>query len=131
MKAYEGVEVYISTFSLTSALAGGEWSASRPGRFTPGTHSIGGWVDPRAGLDDVEKRKFLILLGLELRPLGRPASSQSLYRLGYPGGLDAVESRIICSCWESNTDSSVVQPTAYSLYIQNDPGCKKKIIQID
>jgi hypothetical protein len=41
-------------------------------------------VDPRAGLDDVEKRKFLILQGLELRPLGRPALSQSLYRLRYP-----------------------------------------------
>jgi hypothetical protein len=33
-------------------------------------------VDPRADLDDVEKRKFLTLLGLELRPLGRPARSQ-------------------------------------------------------
>jgi hypothetical protein len=42
-------------------------------------------VDPRAGLDDVEERKFLILPGLELRPLGRPARSQSLYRLRYPG----------------------------------------------
>jgi hypothetical protein len=41
-------------------------------------------VDPSAGLDDVEKRKFLTLLGLELRPLGRLASSQSLYRLNYP-----------------------------------------------
>jgi hypothetical protein len=44
--------------------AGDEWSASRPGRFTtgegtPGTHWIGGWVDPRAGLDDMEKRKSL------------------------------------------------------------------------
>jgi len=34
---------------LTSALGVGEWSASRPGRFTPtegarGTHWIGGWV---------------------------------------------------------------------------------------
>jgi hypothetical protein len=59
MKAYGGVDVYIHIF-LTSALAGGEWSASRPGRFTageriPGTHWIGGWVGPRAGLDDVEK----------------------------------------------------------------------------
>jgi hypothetical protein len=36
-------------------------------------------VDPRAGLDDVEKRKFLHLPGLELRPLGRAARSQSLY----------------------------------------------------
>jgi hypothetical protein len=86
------VDVQIHIF-LTSALVGGEWSASRPGRFTPGerapgTHWIGGWVGPRAGLDDVEKRKFLTLPGLELRPLGRPARSQSLYRLRY---LD--------SCW--------------------------------
>jgi hypothetical protein len=50
----------------------------------PGTHSIGGWVDPRAGLDDVEE-KFLTLPGLQLRPLGRPAHSQSLYRRRYPG----------------------------------------------
>jgi hypothetical protein len=56
---------------LTSALAGGEWSASRPARFTPSIHWIGGWVGSRAGLHDVQKRKFLILLGLELRPLGR------------------------------------------------------------
>jgi hypothetical protein len=56
---------------LTSALAGGEWSASRPGRFipekrAPRTHCIGGWVGPRAGLHVVEKRKFLTLQGLEL-----------------------------------------------------------------
>jgi hypothetical protein len=53
-----------------------------PGRFTPGerapgTHCVGGWVDTRAGLDDVEQRKFLTLPGLELRPLVCPASSQS------------------------------------------------------
>jgi hypothetical protein len=79
-----GVDVYISNF-LTSALAGSEWSASCPGRFIPGTHWIGGWVGLRASLDDVEKRKFLTLPGLELRPLSRPACSQSLYRLRYPG----------------------------------------------
>jgi hypothetical protein len=77
---------------LISALAGGEWSASRPVHFTPGerapgTHWIGGWVDPTAGLDDVEKRKFFTLPGLELRSLGSPARSQSLYRLRYPGTL--------------------------------------------
>jgi hypothetical protein len=38
-------------------------------------------VDPRASLDDVERRKFLTLSELELRHLGRPARSQSLYRL--------------------------------------------------
>jgi hypothetical protein len=48
---------------------------------TPWTHWIGGWVNPRAGLDELEKRKFLALLGVELQPLGRPARSQSLYRL--------------------------------------------------
>jgi hypothetical protein len=72
MKAYGVVDVQIHIF-LTLALAGGEWSASRSGRFTPGggapsTPWIGGWVDPRAGLDDVEKRKFLTLPGLKLRP---------------------------------------------------------------
>jgi hypothetical protein len=75
---------------FTSALDGGEWSASRPGHFNPRerafvTHWTGGWVDPRAGLEDVEKRKFLALPGLELRPLGRPTRSQSLHRLRYPG----------------------------------------------
>jgi hypothetical protein len=33
------------------------------------------------GLDNVEKREFLTLPELELRPLCRPARSQSLYRL--------------------------------------------------
>jgi hypothetical protein len=89
MKAYGGVDVLIHIF-LTSTLVGGEWSASRPCNFTqghrtPGTHCIGGWVGPRAGLDDVEKREFLTLPGLKRRPLGRPSRSQSLYRLRYSG----------------------------------------------
>jgi hypothetical protein len=59
MKAYGGVDVQIHIF-LTSALVGGEWSASLSGRFNHGkgilgTHWTGGWVDPRAGLDDMEK----------------------------------------------------------------------------
>jgi hypothetical protein len=52
MKAYGGLDVYIHVF-LTSALVGGELSTSGPGRFTP--HWIGGWVGPRATLNDVEK----------------------------------------------------------------------------
>jgi hypothetical protein len=87
MKAYGGVDVYLHVF-LASALIGGEWSASFPGRFTPGTHWIGGWVGPKTGLDEVERRKFLPLPGLELRLLHRPASSQSLYRLHYPCSLN-------------------------------------------
>jgi hypothetical protein len=58
MKTYRGVDVWIQVF-LISALVGGEWLASCPCRFTPGerapgTHWIGGWVDPRAGLNDTE-----------------------------------------------------------------------------
>ena len=43
------VEVYLNSF-LTSALEGGVWSASRPGRLypreRPGTHCTGSWVVP-------------------------------------------------------------------------------------
>jgi hypothetical protein len=65
MKTYGGVDVWIHIF-LTSALVGGEWSASRTGRFTPGErdhviHWIEGWVGPNAGLGLVEKRKILTL----------------------------------------------------------------------
>jgi hypothetical protein len=49
-----GVNVQTHVF-FTSALVGGEWSASRPGSFTPGTHWIGGWVDLRAILDGMQK----------------------------------------------------------------------------
>jgi hypothetical protein len=44
-------------------------------------------VDPRAARDEVEKRKFLTVPGLEPQPLGRLPRSQSLYRLRYPGFL--------------------------------------------
>jgi hypothetical protein len=61
MKTYEEVDVQTHIF-LTSALVGGEWSASRSGRFTPGervpgTPQIGGLVGPRTDLDNVERRK--------------------------------------------------------------------------
>jgi hypothetical protein len=48
---------------------------------------MGVWVDPRAGMDNLEKRKFLALSGLELRTLNPQAHSQSLYRLHHPGSL--------------------------------------------
>lgn len=42
----------------------------------PGTHCIGGWMDPRTGVDTMEVRKTS------------------------------------CTCWKSNPEPSVVQPTA-------------------
>jgi hypothetical protein len=56
--------MYRSIFILTSTLILGEWSASRLGRFTPGDRApdirwTGGWVNFRARLDDLEKRKIL------------------------------------------------------------------------
>jgi hypothetical protein len=59
MKTYRGVDEQ-TLVSLTPALFEVEWSASRPCHFTPregdpGTHWIGGWVSPRASLDDMDK----------------------------------------------------------------------------
>jgi hypothetical protein len=48
-------------------------------------------VGLRIGLDDIERRKFLPLPGLELRPLRRPARSQSIYRLRYPGSCSKMK----------------------------------------
>jgi hypothetical protein len=50
-----------------------------PGK-APGTHWKEGCVGPRAGLDDVEKRKFFTLQGVKLRPLGlQPVASRYTY----------------------------------------------------
>jgi hypothetical protein len=58
MLTYGGVDVEINVFLIS--IVAGEWSASRPCHFTPGervpcTHRIGGWMGPRAGLNDMEK----------------------------------------------------------------------------
>jgi hypothetical protein len=72
-----------STHSLNSTLDGGEWSASRPGRFiaterTAGTHWIGGWVGPRADLEAVLKRKLPRAPAENRTPIIRSSSPQSL-----------------------------------------------------
>jgi hypothetical protein len=56
---------------VTSALDGGEWSASHPGRFTAevrvyGTHCVGDWVDPKAILDSTVGKNPLTVSGIEL-----------------------------------------------------------------
>jgi hypothetical protein len=89
MKAYGGVDVWVHVF-LTSALVRDEWSPSRPGRFTPGErapgyHWIGGWVGPRAGLNDLEERQILPLRDSNSKPSLVQHRSQPLYQLPYPG----------------------------------------------
>jgi hypothetical protein len=48
----------------------------------PGTHCIGGWVGPWAGLDGCGNS-----LPTGIRSPGRPIRSESLYRLSYHGPL--------------------------------------------
>jgi hypothetical protein len=79
---------YSSTHSLTSALDGGKWSDSRPGRFAPregapGTHWIGRWVSPRAVLDTVVKRKIPSPLRESNTRTSIVQPVTQLYRLGY------------------------------------------------
>jgi hypothetical protein len=74
---------------LTSALDGGEWSASRLRRFTawetvPGTHLLGGWVAPRASLDAMEERSSFC----RESNLAHPARSTSPYQVSCHHGLN-------------------------------------------
>ena len=65
---------YSCTLSLTTGLNKVGWSTPRPGRFAsrerPGTHLIGGWVDPRARLDGCVKSRP------HRDSIPRPSSSQ-------------------------------------------------------
>ena len=65
---------------------GAGWSAPRPGRFTPGKDPVpivqeAGW----AGLDGCGKSR-----PTGIRSPDRPARSESLYRLSYPGHLHRI-----------------------------------------
>jgi hypothetical protein len=64
------MKTYGEVAFLTSPRDGGEWSGSRPGRFTPGERTLGTpWIGsqmgPRASLDAVENTKILHLSGIE------------------------------------------------------------------
>jgi hypothetical protein len=61
---YQAMKAYWRSGGI-AALDGGQWSASRPGRFTPrkrapSIHWIGGRVGPRAVLDAVVKEELFL-----------------------------------------------------------------------
>jgi hypothetical protein len=87
MKTYGRIDAYSRLIHI-----GRDWPAWLPVLFAPWerapfTPEIGGWVGLRAGLDDMEKWKFLALPGLELRPLSCPTPNHSLYWLRYRASL--------------------------------------------
>jgi hypothetical protein len=71
-----------------------------PGERTPGTHCAGGWVGNRAGLDTEAKGNILSpVLEIEPRLPGRPARSQTLYWLSYPGSRTFCTTQIFTRFW--------------------------------
>jgi hypothetical protein len=66
MKTYGGVEVELHSFltSLTMRAVNVRLRPLYPLRMNPGTHGIEGWVDPRASLDEVEKKKYCATAGI-------------------------------------------------------------------
>jgi hypothetical protein len=100
MRTYGGVDVYINVF-LTLALDAGEWSMiTHPPLFCWGKNPryplerrLGGphnWCE-RHG----KEKKSLPLSWLELRPLGCPALSQSLFRLRCPGSMFIIRAKLM------------------------------------
>jgi hypothetical protein len=74
---------------LTSALVGGEWSVSRPGRFTPQRKSPRYPLDMRLGGPQKWPGQRGEEKMLELRSQGCPDRRESLYRLCSPDYLSS------------------------------------------
>jgi hypothetical protein len=95
-----GEWIYSSTHSLTSALDGGEWSASLPGRFTPQGKSLWYPFDRRLGGPQSqsghgsEEKNFQPLPGLE--PLIIQSEVRRHYHRQSGGGGDL--HRHYCAC---------------------------------
>jgi hypothetical protein len=76
--------------ALISALNGGEWSASRPGRFTPQGKTPQCSLDRRLGEpqrrceNGNEEKNSQPSQGIESQSSDRPNRSQSLYGMSYP-----------------------------------------------
>jgi hypothetical protein len=78
MKAYGGVDIKIHVF-FNLAVVGGEWSASRSGRFGYPLYRRMGGPKNRSERRGEEENLALLGLELQLQPLGGPARGHSLY----------------------------------------------------
>jgi hypothetical protein len=113
---HEGVSgewMYSSTYSLTSALDGGERPASRSGSFTlreraPGTHWIWGWVGPRTGWARWWTEKFPAPAGT--RTPDHPARSPALYHWASPTPKRYLITRIFGAVVSSDSKAKVRFP---------------------
>jgi hypothetical protein len=70
---------------MTSALDGGGLSAPRPGRFIPGKDSVPIAQEAEWAPGPVWTGAENLVLPTGIRSADRPALSESLYRLSYPG----------------------------------------------
>jgi hypothetical protein len=84
MKTCGGVEVLAAPF-LASVVDGGEWSASRPGLFTPGEKSLVPF-QCEAGWPCADEKNLLPLPGIELRPRSRRNTMLFIYLFRYGTG---------------------------------------------
>jgi len=94
---------YYPTHSLTSALDGGEWSASRPGRFTPpgrhpGMHWVGGWWAPQPVSMRWRREKCLPLPGMQARSSSPWPSHYTDWATLNPAVLGTIWHRM-SACW--------------------------------
>jgi len=87
-EGHEGPEGFrcIAPLTLTSDLDVGGWSTLRPGHFTPGKDKLlivyeAGWATG-SGLTGAQK-----LPAAGIRSSNRPARSETLHRLSYPGSI--------------------------------------------
>jgi hypothetical protein len=74
-------------------------------------------VDPRAGLDDMEKLKFFTLPGLELPPPGRPAHACVEGSISRDESFEVKQSRvtIATNCQALKSVFSLNQGTSYNV----------------
>jgi len=85
---YTSIELYLCyTLSWPTALEGGEWTASRPGRSLPPGKTRYPLYRRLGGSQGRSGRVRKISPPTGIRSPDRPARSQSLYRLGYQAHL--------------------------------------------